>query len=167
MYQAIANGTIDELYNKYCAWAACPVGTAGESCELPCDPVHGQADVRGNCVCKSTKWTGSDCSMEVLENVNLIPLSLKATCYAMVAVNFVVVAICFFWLFVNRDTPQVKVSQPIFLSLVLLGCLISTSTILALVQEDDAYGDVPACMAIPWLYRYVSLQYKCFLFGSS
>ena len=36
----------------------CPVGTAGENCELPCDPEHGAANVAGICVCESSKWIG-------------------------------------------------------------------------------------------------------------
>ena len=55
---AITNATMDELYFKFFQKALCPVGTAGENCELPCDPDHGAADAQGVCVCESTKWTG-------------------------------------------------------------------------------------------------------------
>ena len=45
-----------------------------------------------------------------------------------------------------------RVSQPFFLALVLIGCGISSSTIIAMAQEDEGNGPVDACMAIPWLY---------------
>jgi len=82
----------------------------------------------------------------------MIPSSMIILAYTMVAVNFFVVAICALWLYCFRNTTQVRISQPMYLSLILLGCLISTSTIIALAQQDDGDGPVPACMAIPWLY---------------
>ena len=56
--QAVTTATLDTLYSQYFQKALCPIGTAGDACELPCDPLHGQADKRGDCVCESTKWTG-------------------------------------------------------------------------------------------------------------
>ena len=60
----------------------------------------------------------------------------------------------------KRNTPQVKVAQPLFLKLVLLGCIVSSSTIIAMSIEDEGAdkrdGDgprvnvVPACAMIPW-----------------
>ena len=89
--------------------------------------------------------------------MNLLPTSLKALCYTMIAINFATCAVCGIWLFLYREASPVKVAQPQFLGLVLFGCLISTSTIFALVQEDDGSdghgeADLPACQAIPWLY---------------
>jgi hypothetical protein len=154
MYDANTNATNDALYSKYFQKALCPVGTAGESCELPCDPDHGAANSRGVCVCSSTKWSGDDCSIEVPENVNLIPVSLKLSAYAMVGINVVTILAAAAWLAWQRNTQQVRVSQPSFLVLVLVGCLISSSTIVVLAQEDAGDGPVSACMAIPWLYSF-------------
>jgi ABC-type amino acid transport substrate-binding protein len=154
MYDANTNATNDALYSKYFSKALCPAGTAGESCELPCDPDHGAANSRGVCVCASTKWSGEDCSKEVPENVNLIPPALKLTAYVMLGINVATIIGCTIWLYLYRHTPQVKGSQPFFLILVNLGCLISSSTIVVLGQEDAGDGPVRACMAIPWLYSF-------------
>ena len=149
---AVKNETLDLLYAKYFQKALCPLGTAGESCELPCHPVTGQSNGRGVCVCRSAKWIGSDCATEVLEDTSMIPHVLKVFGYVMFGINVATIIGCAWRLFWKRETTQVKVSQPFFLVFVLLGCLISSSTILAMAQEDDGDGPVPACMAIPWLY---------------
>ncbi|CAB9511499.1 acid type B receptor subunit 2 [Seminavis robusta] len=152
IYQAKVTGILDELYDEFFSIAFCPLGSSGVNCHLPCSTAHGLADRYGNCVCESTKWTGSDCTVMMEENTNLISTSLKIVSYIMVGINFTVVAICAFWLWINRNTTQVRVCQPIFLSLILIGCLISSSTIFALAAEDEGEQDVPGCMAIPWLY---------------
>ena len=47
MYKAIENATLDELYYEYFAKERCPIGTAGDRCELPCDPgTYGCAHVK-------------------------------------------------------------------------------------------------------------------------
>ncbi|CAB9510051.1 acid type B receptor subunit 2 [Seminavis robusta] len=154
IYQAQTNGTLDALYYEYFERQICPIGTAGEDCDLPCDPEHG-VDVKGVCVCESIKWTGDDCSFEVPENHNMIPDALRSVAYAMFGINVAVILLCAVWLYWQKDSAQVSSSQPSFLLLVLLGCIISSSTIIALAQEDDPSTteaeDVP-CMAIPWLY---------------
>ena len=152
MYAAIANATLDDLYHDYFAVRLCPVGQAGPNCELPCDPKHGESDRDGVCVCESTKWTGPDCSVEVMEDVNLIPTGLKITGYVMFGTAALAIVACMIWLFIERNKPQVKNRQPPLLGLVLLGCLISTSGILALAQESAGDGPVNACMVTPWLY---------------
>jgi len=152
IFAAVTNATLDELYFKYFQKALCPIGTAGEACELKCDPNHGQSDARGVCVCESTKWTGDDCSLEVPEDTNMIPMVLKVLAYGMFGINCVTILVCGAWLIWKRKSTQVRVSQPFFLNLVLLGCLISSSTIIVLAEEDEGEGPVHACMAIPWLY---------------
>lgn len=152
MYEASNTGVLDELYHKYFQKELCPVGTAGENCELPCDPDHGTADANGNCVCRSIKWTGNDCSIKVQEETHMLPHSIVAVCYSLVGITFVAVMCCASWVIKNRKRAQVKMAQPSFLLLILIGCVISTSTIIALAQEDEGEGPVHACMAIPWLY---------------
>lgn len=76
----------------------------------------------------------------------MIPDNLKILSYAMLGINFGSIILCGFWLYWQRNSVQVRSSQPFFLALVLLGCAISTSTIIALEQEDEGEGDVPACM---------------------
>ncbi|CAB9530803.1 acid type B receptor subunit 2 [Seminavis robusta] len=153
VYRAVGNQTTDALFNKYFQKDQyCPVGTAGKNCDLPCDPNHGASDASGACLCQSTKWTGDDCSIEEPEDLNLLPPGLLITSYVLVTINFVLVAACGLWLMVHRNRAHVKISQPSFLVLILLGCIISSSTILALAQEDEGDGPVGACMLIPWMY---------------
>lgn len=93
-----------------------------------------------------------DCSVEVSENLNMIPPALKAVGFVMFGINVLVSLVCGLWIIWKRESPQVRRSQPFFLLLVLVGCLISTSTILAMAQEDEGDGPVLACSFIPWLY---------------
>ncbi|CAB9509695.1 acid type B receptor subunit 2 [Seminavis robusta] len=89
-----------------------------------------------------------------------IPDELRKAANAMVGINFVAVAICGLWVIVHRKRPKVKVAQVPFLLLILLGCFISTSTILAMGRDPDYnnnndnnnQGNVAGCMAVPWLY---------------
>ena len=55
----------------------------------------------------------------------------------MIGINFFAIAVCAIWLVCHRENAPVKVAQPLFLGLVLLGCLVSTSTIFALAQEHS------------------------------
>jgi hypothetical protein len=153
MYAAISNQTISELYFEYFEKKLCTIGTAGKDCELSCDPDHGMANAAGACVCESTRWTGDDCSKEVPENMNHLPSTVIIIAYVMFALNALVIVICGVWLYWQRNSCQVRVSQPFFLLLVLLGCLINSSTILTMAQDDSGEDDpVLACMAMPWLY---------------
>jgi len=83
---------------------------------------------------------------------NLIPRGLLIAGYVLFAVAAFAIIVCGVWLYLHRLKRQVKHRQPPLLGLVLLGCLISTSTILALAQESSGDGPVPACMVSPWLY---------------
>ncbi|CAB9523565.1 acid type B receptor subunit 2 [Seminavis robusta] len=152
MYRAVQTAALDELYFKYYKRERCPIGTAGNECELPCDPDHGTPDDRGKCVCESAKWTGDDCSSEVPEELNMLPSSIVHFAYGLASINFVLVSLCGLWLFRNRTRSQVKISQPLFLVIILGGCLISTSTIFAMAQQSAGDGPVIACSIIPWAY---------------
>jgi len=160
MFAAKSNATLDELYDAYFSVNLCPVGKAGPTCQDPCHPAHGRSDRLGACLCETTKWTGEDCAVEVQEDVHDIPDALRVVGYVLVGINGSAILFCLIWLYWNRYSPQVQVAQPFFLCLVLLGCLISTSTILPMAQEN-LNGDIAeeeffnvhrACMAIPWMY---------------
>jgi ABC-type amino acid transport substrate-binding protein len=168
MYSAVANATMDELYFSYFQKELCPIGTAGDKCELPCHPIHGASNEQGICECESQRWTGADCSLEVAENLNHIQPLLKVIGMILLGINVILVVGCAVWLFWKRNAPQVRVSQPFFLGLVLVGCLVSSSTILWLGLEDNkgddegddnnedggggGNGSSPPCMTIPWFY---------------
>ena len=152
VYESKIKGIMDDLHDQYFSVSFCPVGSAGADCNEPCNPSRGISDRFGTCVCDSTRWTGADCSIRVEEDSNSLSTSLVTICYAMVAINFFLCGACGIWVFVRRKRAQVQMAQPFFLMLILLGCVISTSTIIALAQEDPGDGPVHACMAIPWLY---------------
>lgn len=100
---ANTNATLDELYSKYFQKSLCPAGTAGDNCDRPCDPIHGTSDKRGVCVCESTKWTGEDCSIEVEEELNLIPGYMVIIAYTMLGINVLTILICAGWLLWQRN----------------------------------------------------------------
>jgi 7 transmembrane sweet-taste receptor of 3 GCPR len=102
------------------------------------------------------------CSVEVLEALNLIPAGLKWAGMVAFGINVLTCLICAIWLVIKREHSSLKFAQPFFLVLVLIGCVVSSSTILALAQEDEGNGPVPGCMAIPWLY----LIGFCITFGT-
>jgi 7 transmembrane sweet-taste receptor of 3 GCPR/Bacterial extracellular solute-binding proteins, family 3 len=137
VYAAQVNGTLDELYDHYFSISYCALGWAGPNCTSPCSSTHGLSARDGTCVCESTKWTGDDCLTEVPEDLNLIPRTLLVVGYSLMAFNFIACMLCAAWLLRYRKTTQVQIGQPVFLCLVLLGCLISTSVIVALGQQDD------------------------------
>ncbi|CAB9512867.1 acid type B receptor subunit 2 [Seminavis robusta] len=155
MYEAGSKGDLELLHKKYFEVARCPVGTAGQNCELHCDAEHGIASIRGVCICKSTKWTGDDCSIAVEENLNRLPAGMVITAYALVGITVVTATGCAVWVIYNRKRAQLRAAQPVFLGLILVGAVISTSTIIAMAQEGN-------CMAVPWLY---SVGF-CVTFGS-
>ena len=72
----------------------------------------------------------------------------------MLASIFLIILACGVWLYWQRRSLEVRVSQPQLLALVLFGCFLSSCTILAMVAaQDDTYGNPTiACMTIPWLY---------------
>jgi len=151
--KSIVNGTIDELYSTYFMKPLCPIGTAGDSCQLPCDRKHGTANSKGVCICSSPKWGGDDCARETPEEKHIISNWVLITAYTLLGINITLIAICAGWLFWKRKNIKVKFSQPVFLALVLSGCLISSFTIPALVYSGSTgTGADSYCMAIPWLY---------------
>jgi len=152
VYVTISEAIPDDLHEKYFEKGVCPAGTAGVNCEKSCHPVNGLSDKNGVCVCTSIRWKGEDCSIEKVEDKNLIANSLKIVGYVMFSINATTIFCCGIWLWFKRDVQKVKVAQPSFLALVLVGCLISTSTIISLGIESDGNGPVHACITIPWFY---------------
>jgi len=154
LFAASINATMDDLYQAYFHHDLCPAGTAGPHCDQYCHPENGAADVSGKCVCKSIRFSGADCSFEVPEDTNLIPQALEIVAYCLLAINVAAIGGCATWLWLKRRSAPVRCSQPYFLWLVLLGCLISSCTIVPLAAQDDHDNQHPpqSCMAIPWMY---------------
>ena len=159
---AVTTNVVDDLRTKYFEPKVCPLGFAGETCEDKCDPVHGRSDRNGKCICDSTKYVGVDCSIVVDEDTGLIPTYQIIIGYIFFGFNMILVIFCFAWVCKNRSNANVTVAQPTLLQLVLVGCLVSSSTILALMQQAEPGETVGSCMAIPWLY---SIGF-CITFGT-
>lgn len=150
--EAVSKGVVDNLYKQYLEPKICPLGFAGENCQDFCHPERGKSDRLGKCICLSTRFVGDDCSIEVYENTGMIPAYQLGLGYAMFGANIGAVLICSLWLAIHRSKPHVAMAQPFFLGLILLGCTVSSSTILALMQQAEPGTVVNHCMLIPWLY---------------
>ena len=164
MYRSIIDTQLDEFQYKYFEKEICPLGTTGRNCDQDCNPEHGRSDVNNVCQCNSTKWYGNDCSQEVVEDLNLISTALVVLGYIFFSTNIVACILCAMWLHSKRSSKQEQVSQPFFLYLVLLGCTVSSSTIVLMVQQDAGNGPVIACVFIPWFFTIgFSSKYISFL----
>jgi len=152
MYTSVSNATLDDLSYKYFDVKVCPLGLAGPSCDKKCDPKHGTSDRDGKCICQSSKWTGEDCSIEVEEDLNLYPDWEVYLAYALFAINAFACLLCFVWVHLKRYTRLVKLWQPFFLKFILLGCFVSSASIIPTTQQSEGDGPVYGCMVFPWLY---------------
>jgi hypothetical protein len=101
IYKAKMSGFLGLRYNHYFNPQFCPIGYSGTDCQQPCHPAHGVSDRHGHCICDSTQWAGDDCSIQVLENKNLIPTGAKITAYVFIAINFAAVAASVLWLCIH------------------------------------------------------------------
>mmetsp|Transcript_18897 Transcript_18897/g.28744 ORF Transcript_18897/g.28744 Transcript_18897/m.28744 type:complete len:910 (+) Transcript_18897:15-2744(+) len=120
-------------------------------------------DEDGNCVCedpKNYKAVGSGAMAQCvpLEDYNLLNTGLKILSYVAVAVLLLICAFAVTWTFYYRKNHLVKVSQPMFLGLLIFGSVISSLSIIPMSVEtlyrdaDDIAWVDAACMAFPWLW---------------
>jgi len=157
MYMAVTNATVDELFNNYFAYNTCPKGFAGKDCTEPCDEFHGEHNERtGECICVSTKWTGSDCSVEVMEDRNEVPWGLKMAIYILFGILEIAIAGFSYFVFHHRESPHVKGHSPLFLFFVLVGCAISSLSMVLIALENDGIMKVGnlniMCNLSVWFY---------------
>jgi hypothetical protein len=94
--------------------------------------------------------------------LNLILARLKWSGIVALGVNVFTCLVSAIWLVIKQEHLSLNFVQPFFLVLVLIGCVVSLSTIIVLAQEDKGNRPVPACMAIPWLF---SIGF-CITFGT-
>jgi len=90
--------------------------------------------------------------------MNFITPALKGFVYFLIALTLYVAVMCLGWIYRYRNNMLVKVAQPNCLGLIILGCIVSTTSIIPMGIETD-YRDSPdingadaACMAVPWLW---------------
>mmetsp|Transcript_18898 Transcript_18898/g.28745 ORF Transcript_18898/g.28745 Transcript_18898/m.28745 type:complete len:910 (+) Transcript_18898:15-2744(+) len=120
-------------------------------------------DNGGNCVCVDPKnyqsvGIGATAQCVPLENYNLLNNGLKIMSYVAVAFLLLICAFAVTWTFYYRKNHLVKVSQPMFLGLLIFGSVISSLSIIPMSVEtlyrdaDDIAWVDAACMAFPWLW---------------
>ena len=73
--------------------------------------------------------------------------------------NITLAVACVVWTFLNIKEKVVRFAQPIFLALIAVGCMISSSTIFFLGAQDALDGNADDarradanCVMVPWLY---------------
>lgn len=85
----------------------------------------------------------------------------------LVSLSFLVSLICAVWTWKYQYNIIVKLSQPFFLGLVLLGAVMSTSSVIPMGLSDDHYSLASlnlACMSVPWMYGLgTTLSYGAFV----
>mmetsp|Transcript_16873 Transcript_16873/g.48480 ORF Transcript_16873/g.48480 Transcript_16873/m.48480 type:complete len:954 (-) Transcript_16873:111-2972(-) len=149
--------------------------------------IHANANYRyagtclpdGTCECASSAaeqrrsiglGSTAACHDVVSEDMNYIAPALKATGYALFALQLFASLALAAWTFRYRNRAAVKAAQPIFLGLILIGAAVLCSSIVPMgfetsyrYLEDPASGELTetpnadvrgvdaACMAVPWL----------------
>jgi len=90
-------------------------------------------------------------------NHNLLGI-LKYVGYSLFCLITAVALMFLVWLFRNRNMPVVRVAQPIFLIMVIVGIVVLASTMIPLSFDDGGNSDqmshrekVSMCMTVPWL----------------
>merc|ERR1711981_1028184 len=118
--------------------------------------------VLGLCVCEAVDeyavGIGPDATCIPAENMNFITPALRGFVYFLIALTLWVAVMCLGWIYRYRNNMLVKVAQPNCLGLIILGCIVSTTSIIPMGIETE-YRDSPdingadaACMAVPWLW---------------
>jgi hypothetical protein len=93
----------------------------------------------------------------VEQNFNYIGKSGRIAGYLLMGVTMVTALLSLLWLLVNRDEHVVRAAQPLFLILVSIGSIVTSSTIIPLSMEETTVANGEdgldmACMSAPWLY---------------
>jgi len=99
--------------------------------------------------------------LDVNNDRNLLPTSLVTGLLSLMYIVATVVLACIAVLVIKRREKDVRLWQPFYLYVLLLGCLITLSAIIPMSMDDrdikpNSDGSYPvldhACMATPWLY---------------
>jgi len=139
------------------------------------DIYSGICNPNGTCLCQDSVSVGigptAACHEKPVEDMTYISFALKAVGITFMIVQLLTSFALIPWTFHYRNKNVVKMSQPIFLVLVPIGCIIMILGIIPLCiegeyryQQDPITGgltDEPnheiwradvACMAVPWLF---------------
>jgi len=142
-----------------------------------CTDNSGTCQSDGTCSCSTGKVSFSSgltatCVTVPEEDMTYLGDGLKLAGYSAVVVQALASTIAIVWTYYYRDNELVKVSQPIFLRAIAIGCFIMSLTIIPLSVEGDyrfkidsetyklsseENSDIEkvdsACMALVWMYN--------------
>ncbi|GAB5369582.1 hypothetical protein AAMO2058_001417600 [Amorphochlora amoebiformis] len=88
---------------------------------------------------------------------NFLPQWLRHMGIALFLINSLTTAVLFVWTFLNWNSRIIRAAQPMFLILVLLGCLVSSATLITLSMDDKEYSTDTldsVCQGQVWLYGF-------------
>ena len=88
-------------------------------------------------------------------NLNLIGNASRTAGYVLMGIVIALGIICLLWSYLRRASRVVQASQPIFIGLVVAGCVVMSTTIIPLSMEETTVNDQSgldvSCMARPWV----------------
>ena len=89
-------------------------------------------------------------------NQNLIGDAGRTVGYVLMGIVIFLGLICLLWAYLKRTSRVVQASQPIFIGLVVAGCVVMSAATVPLSMEETTVEDESgldiACMASPWIY---------------
>ena len=89
-------------------------------------------------------------------NRNLIGDASRTVGYVLMGIVIILGIICLLWAYLRRKSRAVQASQPIFIALVIAGCVVMSTTTIPISMEETTVNDQSglnaSCMARPWVY---------------
>lgn len=89
-------------------------------------------------------------------NQNLIGDAGRTVGYVLMGIVVFLGLVCLLWAYLKRSSRVVQASQPIFIGLVIAGCVVMSAATIPLSMEETTVNDESgldvACMASPWIY---------------
>lgn len=89
-------------------------------------------------------------------NQNLIGDAGRTAGYVLMGIVIFLGLLCLFWAYLNRASRVVQASQPIFIGLVIAGCVVMSAATIPFSMEETTVKDESgldiACMASQWIY---------------
>jgi len=123
-----------------------------------------RCDDTGICICDDALYfqpvgSGATAACIPLEDMNYINPALKITTWLACGILLACCIYCLGWIYYYRENALVRVSQPLFLGILVVGSIVSSSSIIPMSVETSYREDSDtiravdaACMAIPWLW---------------
>lgn len=90
----------------------------------------------------------------ITENMSLVPVAAIAVGWCLAGILIICCMALAWWLYKYRNKHVVRIAQPLFLTMLLIGTLVMASSIIPMTfQEPTSQRGLDiACMATPWLF---------------